>query len=343
MMKRIAVEEHYYTKEYEEHLRSILRKNYPVKEVIETEKYLDIEVAWLAENLSAGLPHAEAISKRLLNTAEGRLKEMDESGIDLQVLSLVSPGVQIFDIPTANAMARKMNDDLSKVVQKHPNRFAGFAAIPPQDPAYAADELERAVKKLGLKGALINSHVRGEYLDDQKYWGIFERAEKLGVPIYLHPRSPSPDICAPYAKYPPMATAVWGFGAEVGLHIMRLICSGLFDEFPNLKIILGHLGEALPFLVTRVDHHAIGLLPRKLNHKPSHYITKNIVVTTSGMHFHPALLCTILALGIDNIMFGADYPLEDPRTAVESMDRAPIAEADKEKIYHLNAERLLAL
>lgn len=343
-MKRIAVEEHFYTKEYEDLLLSLLKKEYPVEEVIENEKQLDIEVPWLSDSFRTRMPNiADLISNRLLDLGEGRLKEMDASGINMQVLSLVSPGVQIFDIPTGNRMARRINDELSTIIQKHPKRFAGLASIAPQDPSSAAKELERAVKELGLKGAVINSHVNGEYLDNEKFWVIFERAESLGVPIYLHPRSPSPQMYEPYATYPPLATAVWGFGAEVGLHIMRLICSGVFDKFPNLKIILGHLGESLPFLLTRLDHLSIKLLPRKLKHNPSHYVKKNIIVSTSGMHFYPALLCTILSLGIDSILFGTDYPMENTRMAVESMKKAPLSEADKMKIYHHNAERVLSL
>ena len=343
-MKRIAVEEHFYTKEYEDLVISILKKDYPVKKVIEAEKQLDIETPWLSDNFRTRMPKmAELVSNKLLDLGEGRLKEMDASGIEMQVLSLVSPGVQIFDIPTGNRMARKINDDLSKIIQKYPKRFSGFASIAPQDPGSAAKELERAVNELGLKGAVINSHVNGEYLDNEKFWIIFEIAEALGVPIYLHPRSPSPHMYEPYATYPPLATAVWGFGAEVGLHIMRLICSGVFDKFPNLKIILGHLGESLPFLLTRLDHISINLLPKRLKHNPSHYIKNNILVSTSGMHFYPALLCTILSLGIDNILFGTDYPMENTKMAVESMKKASISESDKMKIYHQNAERILSI
>jgi len=345
-MKRIAFEEHFSTEEQIDCLRLILEKEYPVPEVIQDEKFLNMELGWVPTSSQAPfvLRGADTIRNKLLDVGEGRLGEMDKAGIDMQVLSLVCPGVQVFDAPTGTAMAKKTNDKLSQVVREYPQRFAGLATLAPQNPDEAADELERAVKELGLKGANINSHTKGEYLDDKKYWVILERAEKLGVPVYIHPRMPSPDMVKPYLAYPGLATAMCGFGAEAGLHALRLICSGVFDEYPGLKIILGHIGEALPFWLWRLDKTwLMGPLGEKRRKKPSEYIKDNFLITTSGLFSQPALLCAYMELGADNILFAVDYPFQSNKEAVQFMGSVPICDSDKEKIYHLNAERLLAL
>lgn len=343
-MKKIAIEEHFDTEEFVNYLRS--RKDYPKVETTEDSKHNRIEVMrYSPDYYTVRGP----VMSRLLDVADVRLKEMDEAGIDMQVLSFVAPGTEVFDAPTGTTLAKKTNIELSKIIMKHPHRFAGFAALAPQDPGGAANELERAVKELGLKGAKINSNIRGEYLDDEKYWVIFERAEKLGVPIYIHPREPSPDMIKPYLTYPSLVGSMWGYAAEVGLHAMRLICSGVFDKYPGLKIILGHLGEALPFWLWRLDQRwqkgevPLDRLSKKLMKKPSQYVKDNFFVTTSGMFWQPALICTYLALGADSILFAVDYPFESNKEAVQFMETAPICDSDKEKIYHLNAEKLLAL
>ncbi|MBA7569136.1 2-keto-4-carboxy-3-hexenedioate hydratase [subsurface metagenome] len=337
-MKRVTFEEHFSTEEHLDCLRSILEKKYPVAEVIQEEKILDRELPFLVPTVQ------ENVVSRLYDIGEGRLWEMDEAGIDMQVLSLISPGVQVLDAPTGTAMAKKINDKLSVTVREHPKRFAGLASLAPQNPNEAADELERAVQELGLKGACINSHTKGEYLDDKKYWVILQRAERLGVPIYIHPRSPSPDMVKPYLSYPMLDSPLLGFSAEVALHALRLICSGVFDEYPKLKIILGHLGEALPYWLWRMDTiWQRTPLAGKLRKTPSEYIKDNFFVTTSGMFWQPPLLCSYLALGADRILFAVDYPLESNKEAVQFMDAAPICDRDKEKICHLNAEKLLGL
>ncbi|HVP80867.1 MAG TPA: amidohydrolase family protein [Thermodesulfobacteriota bacterium] len=342
-MKRIAVEEHFSTQEHAEQFRLILARQYPVREVVEAEQQLHVEVRWLAASkYSTG--NADILSGKILEVGEQRIKEMEEDGIDMQVLSLVAPGVQVFDAATGTSLSRKVNDQLYRIVQKYPRKFAGLASLAPQDPKGAADELERTVKDLGMKGASINSHTKGEYLDDKKYWMIFERAERLGVPIYLHPRMPSPDMAKPYLTYPALATAMNGFGAEVSLHALRLILSGLFDEHPGVKIILGHLGEALPFWLWRLDNRW-ARMPQgmTIKKKPSQYIKDNFFITTAGNFSVPAFLCAYLELGADRILFAVDYPLESNKEAVEFMDVLPISEGDKEKVCHLNAERLFKL
>ncbi len=344
-MKRIAIEEHFHTEEYVAHMRS--RKDFPKIEVTEDQQHNKLELLWCAPGYY--LPRKPEITDRLLDMAEVRLKEMDEAGIDMQVLSLVCPGPEVFDSSTGTAMAKSTNDELAGVIKQYPQKFAGFAALAPQDPRGAADELERTVTELGFKGAKINSHIQGEYLDDPKYWVILERAEKLGVPIYIHPREPSTDMLKPYLTYPALAGSMWGYAAETGLHAMRLICSGVFDKYPGLKIILGHLGEALPFWLWRLDQRwnrgegASDPLVKRLMKKPSDYIKNNFLVTTSGMFWEPAFLCVYLALGADSILFAVDYPFEESKEAVEFLDRVSICDSDKEKIYHSNAEKILGL
>jgi len=337
-MKKIALEEHFSTEEHLDCLVSIIEKNYPVPEVGQQEKVLERELPFLAP------ARREYTLNRLYDIGEGRLQEMDEAGIDMQVLSLVSPGVQVLDPPAGTALAKKINDKVSEAVRKYPERFAGLASIAPQNPGEAADELERAVKELGLRGASINSHTKGEYLDNKKYWVIFERAEKLGVPIYIHPRLPSPDMVKPYLDYPRIDSAMCGFAHEVSLHALRLICGGVFDQFPKLKIILGHLGEALPYWLWRIDSTwQKGPEANKLKKLPSQYIKDNFFVTTSGMFWQPPLICAYLALGADRILFAVDYPMQSNEEAVQFMELAPLCDGDKEKICHLNAEELLML
>jgi len=343
-MKRIAIEEHFFTEGYLTYLRG--RKDYPRLETVKVEHG---EMEWLCLAPGCALPSTSHLQRGLLDVEEGRLKLMDETGIDMQVLSLSFPGVEALDPSDASVMAREVNDEIFAAVNRHPDRFAAFAALAPQDPDAAARELERTVKELRFKGAMMNSHTRGEYLDDRKYWVIFEKAETLGVPIYIHPRQPSPDMIKPFLKYPELATPAWGFAAETGLHAMRLICSGLFDEYPHLKIILGHLGEALPWWLWRFDsrwtvvgrgERGSGPLARK---KPSHYIKENFYVTTSGMFWHPALQCCYSALGAERILFAVDHPYESSEDAVQFMDSASICDGDKEKIYHVNAKKLLGV
>lgn len=347
-MKRIAIEEHFLTQELINYLCS--RKEWPRWEVIKGET-VD-RVYWAP---SFHMPMTPVLKKGLLDLEEIRLNNMDNSGIDMQVLSLSLPGIESLPARDGTSLAKKINNEVAQVVKKHPKRFASFAAIAPQDPAAAAGELERTVKELGFKGAVINSQIRGEYLDDQKFWIIFEMAEKLGVPIYLHPSQPSQDMIKPFLVYPALASALLGFSVEAGLHAMRLICSGVFDKYPGLKIILGHLGEAIPYFLWRMDNMWI-MENKWIKEKdsnsptistalktPSQYFKNNFYVATSGMFYLPPLICAYLALGADRILFAVDYPYESNMKAVQFMDSAPICDDDKEKIYHGNAEKLLNL
>lgn len=272
-----------------------------------------------------------------------RIAGMDAAGIDLQILSLFTPGVQALAAPQATALAQASNDYLADAVRRHPTRFAGLAALAPHAPAEAAHELERAVLKLRLKGALINSHTFERYLDDQFFWPILEAAESLDVPIYIHPRLP-PAAVRPFVD----ALPNWGFSVEVGSHALRLIAAGVFDRFPRLRIVLGHLGEGLPFLIRRIsdryaDAAAIGMVNRKIKRTPREYFRDNFVLTTSGMNYAAPLEATLAEIGVENVMFAADYPFEDQSRAVRELEAINISPDVKRKIFQLNAERVFKL
>jgi 2,3-dihydroxybenzoate decarboxylase len=356
-MKTIATEEHFHGPYYLDYVQT--RKGYPRLEHIKGDRGQDIWQWWSNESeYQLWLPRA---INKMRDLGEGRIKEMDESGIDMQILSF-TPGIDDFDAAEGTAVTRKVNEDLSEAVKNHPQRFAGLAALAMKDPVAAADELERAVKELGLKGAMIFPHVQGDYVDNRKYRPVFEKAVSLDVPLYIHPTHPSPKNLHMYSDYPELAGSLWGFAAETGHGVMRLMCSGIFDELPDLKIILGHLGEALPFWMWRLDNRmrrssvtlmktdkegkaspAFAPLVQTLQKMPSQVLRENIYVTTSGMLWSPALLCTVLALGADHILFAVDHPMEMNQEAVDFFKTAPISESDREKILHLNAERLLRL
>jgi 2,3-dihydroxybenzoate decarboxylase len=273
-----------------------------------------------------------------------RLEAMDEAGIDIAVLSLFNPGIQgERDTVTAIRKAKAVNDSLAERIAKHPARFRGFAAVPMQDPRAAATELERAVKELGFKGALINGHTQGVYLDDARCLPFWERVATLDVPIYLHPTNPM-TIPAAFEGYPALAGAMFGWAAETGGHALRLVLSGLFDRFPLLTIILGHMGEALPFYLWRIDSRFKISEPRiLLRQLPSAYIVRNIAVTTAGAFSPEPLRCTIDAMGLDRVLFSIDYPLEDSNEGARFIETAPLSDTEREAVCFRNAERILRL
>ena len=303
--------------------------------------------AYGAGTATLAQPHvwAEA-SRRLLDLTGERLALMDAAGLDVQVLSLNSPGIQAETDPAvAVSRAAAVNDLLASTIAEHPSRFAGFAALPLQDPQAAAKELERAVTQLGMKGALVNAHTQGRYLDDPTLRVVWEYAEGLDVPLYLHPAT---GVDAPHVLdgHPELIGPMWSWGTDTASHALRLVFGGVFDDFPAAKLLLGHMGEGLPFVLWRLDsrwgfhdHKGIELA---LGH-PSEYLRRNLYITTSGVCSAAPLLCALLALGADHILFGTDYPFEDMATATAFLSTAPISEADRAKIAHGNAERLLSL
>jgi predicted TIM-barrel fold metal-dependent hydrolase len=286
------------------------------------------------------------LATQLEDLGGGRLADMDAAGIDVQVLSMPSGGLEELDPPESVKMMKEINDVLAKAVAEHPDRFAGFAALPVIDPTAAANELERTVTELGFKGALINGHMKGRFLDDQEFWPIFERAEALGVPIYLHPTPPPPAVMEAYFSGLGMSgmmlsLAGWGWHCETGLHALRLVLGGVFDRFPKLQVIIGHMGENIPFSLARADQ----ILNRfsGLQHSVEHYFHENFYITTAGYFTFPPLLCSMMVLGADRIIFSVDYPFSDNKQARAFIDTVPICPADREKIAHGNVERLLGM
>lgn len=288
------------------------------------------------------------VPERITDVGVGRIAEMDAAGIDVQVLSLNAPGVEQLDAPDAIAMARAENDYLADAVRRHPSRFAGFAVLPTPAPEAAATELDRTVREYGFRGAMIYGHVRGRYLDDPFFRPIFEQAAALAVPIYLHPAPPPRAVIdASYAGFAPevtrvLATAAWGWHIETAVHVIRLIAGGVFDRFPRLQIVIGHDGEGLPFMLPRLDASLPAALT-KLARRPSDYLRENVSYTLSGWTYPATFLDLLLEVGADRIMFSADYPFLSMAEARAFLDRLPVSPADKERIAHGNAERLLRM
>ena len=282
---------------------------------------------------------------RLLDMGENRIRNMDATVIDMQLLLLTAPGVQVFGAGTARSLAASSNDQLAEAILAYPKRFAGLAAIAPQSPAAAAKELERSIQKLGLKGAVINSHTKGEYLDNPKYWEIFEAAEALDVPIYIHPQTPSPDMVKPFVKRG-LDTAIMGFGVEVALHTLAIITSGALDRFPKLKIVIGHGGEGLPYWLYRIDYmqeYNRQAFRPELKMLPSDYMKRNIYITTSGLPWAPAITMAQSVLGMDRVLYAMDYPYQYRVEEVVMTDRFPISDANKKKLFQKNAEKVFSL
>jgi 2,3-dihydroxybenzoate decarboxylase len=289
------------------------------------------------------------IIERLQDVGARRIGDMDATGIARQILLLTSPGVQVFDKGTAVALAASTNDQLAEAVRRHPTRLTGLAAIAPQDPAAAAKELERGVRKLGLRGAVVNSHTLGTYLDEPQFWELFAAAEALGVPIYIHPNTPSKDLIGPLLARG-FEGAIYGFAVETGMHLLGIITSGAFDRFPKLKIVVGHLGEALPFWLFRLDNmHRASVLAKRyafmkpLQRKPSDYLRENVYVTTSGMAWPPAIQFCQAVLGMDRVLYAMDYPYQFVADEVTATDNIAISDADRRKLFQSNAETVFGL
>lgn len=334
-MRKITIEEYFTTESLLAYVRSRVKSGAKYNSLFDYD----------SEQLKSGI------------FSEQRLKDMDEAGIDMQVISALPWHEGLVNPEEGTAMARMTNDEIAAIIQKYPGRFAGFAALACQDPEAATAELNRAVSQLGLKGAMIYSHIQGQYLDHPKFRPVFAMAEKLNVPIYLHPKGPSPDMMRPYQDY-----FLWGptlgFAADTALHAMRLIDSGLFDEHPGLKMILGHAGEGLPFWLHRMGVGDMptggsggdprtstgGVIPRPLCKKrPGQYILDNFYITPSGMLWEPVLMFLHTVLGADRMLFAVDYPAGSNIEGVRLIESLPISDKDKAKIFHMNTEKLLRL
>ncbi len=316
MVSKIALEEHFLAPGYEDYWRPTVGN-------------VDPKVA-------------SGILARLTDFGETRLGAMDRAGIARSVLSIAGPGVQSERDPAvAQRRAREANDFLAGEIAKRPDRYYGFAHLAMQDARGAADELERCIRDLKFCGAMINGHTNGQYLDHPSLYPFWERAEELLAPIYIHPADP---IAASPALngYEGLRRSTWEWGFETGSHALRLVFSGLFDRYPRARVMLGHLGETLPYLLWRFDSRA-KLYGVKLGQKPSDYIRQNFVVTTSGMCSAEPLNCAIAALGADRVMFAADYPFEQAEEAGKFMDETPLDEGIRKDIAFSNAFSHLGL
>jgi uncharacterized protein len=327
-VRMIALEEHFATPKYMEG---------PGHQMIERAK---------AANVVA---ETNLLIEKLLDIADGRIAAMDAAGVDIQALSLNAPGTEMLEEKDAIALAYDTNELVAKAMRKYPGRFIGMACLPTAAPKKATQELERVVSKYGFKGAAINGHIRGRYLDDTFFWPILESAESLGVPIYIHPTPPPEAVIKTYyvGNFSPQVTAsllraAWGWHIETATHIIRLILSGAFDKYPNLQIMIGHLGEALPYMLPRIESY----LPEKLTRleRPvGAYLRENIYYSFSGFNYTNCFLDLLLQIGIDRIIFSTDYPHQPMESSISFLDQLPIGPADKERIAHINAERLLKI
>jgi 2,3-dihydroxybenzoate decarboxylase len=316
MVKKIALEEHFLPPSFEDYWRPTVAGVDP--------------------------KHAAKLLAALTDFGEARLASMDEAGIAHSVLGLAGPGVQAErDTAIAIRNATSANDFLAEQLAKRPDRYSGFAHLAMQDARAAADELERCMRELKFSGAMINGHTNGQYLDHPSLALFWERAEALGAPVYIHPTdpiTPSPAL----EGYNGLRRATWEWGFETGSHALRLVFGGLFDRFPRAKVMLGHLGETLPYLLWRFDSRA-KLYSVKLAKPPSAYIKENLLVTTSGMCSAEPLNCSIAALGHEHVMFAADYPFEAAQEAGEFIDHVPLAQNVREDIAYNNAAKHLGL
>ena len=307
------------------------------------EHYYDPEVAKTFDGPEGRAPE---IRRRLDDLGELRLKEMDKAGIDVQVLSHGAPSTQRLDAPTAVRLARDANDRLAKVIAARPDRFAGFAALPTPDPKAAAAELERTISELGFKGAMVHGLTNGVFFDDKRFWPIFERAQALDVPLYVHPAAPHSAVVDAYYKdyvkdFPAILNAAWGFTVETATQGIRLVLSGVFDAYPDLKIILGHMGEGLPFLLWRIDHALSRPGNRRISFREQ--FSRHFYITTSGNFSTPALLCSMMELGVDRILFSVDWPFVQNVPGTKWMSELQLSAEDKTKILSGNAKRLLKM
>lgn len=316
-MKKISMEEHFIIDELVPHLE---------------DTYQNIN-----KNLAS-----KAVPK-LKELGEKRIADMDEAGLDFAVLSIAGPGVQIEpDAAKAVRLAKKANDVLAAAMQEYPTRFGGLAHLAMQDPEEAANELERCVKDLNMQGAMINGQTLGLYLDNPCYDVFWAKASELKAPVYLHPGNPV-QMPITYEGAKALWGPVWGWMAETGAHAIRMIVNGVFDRHPGARIILGHMGETLPYLMWRFDSRLpTAYMNVELKHEPSYYIRNNITCTTSGVCDEVSLRCALDNLGENSVMFSADYPFESLKESCDWLEDANVSDERKAKVAHQNAENILA-
>ena len=319
-MPTITLEEHFTTAEIQKALQPLIPEN----------------------------PGASALRARLLDLGAGRIAAMDEGAVDLQVLSLSSAGFEKIPSDLATGLARSANDQLAEAITQHPQRLAGFASLDLQNPAEAAKEIERCMQQLHFRGAMLHGHNGGAFLDDPRFLPIWEAAAALGAPIYVHPAPPPQAVFETYYRGLPgdcgqaLSIAGWGWHVELGLHVLRLILSGLFDRFPAQQVIIGHMGEDLPFSLVRAAT-VLGPTAKHLKRSIPDYFHENIHVTSSGYFSQPPFLCALQVVGIDRLMYSVDYPFSANTTGKAFLDALSLSPSDKAKFSAGNAQRLLKL
>ena len=312
------------------------------------QQVIAIEEHYWDRELSERYPNADrgVIRDKLEDLGELRIKEMDQAGIDVQVLSHAPPAAQRFDAATSVELTARANDRLADTVATNPERFAAFAALPTPDPKACAEELERTVTQHGFKGAMIHGLTDGVFFDDKRYWPVFERAQALDVPLYIHPAMPHPAVVDAYYKdyiedFPGFLTAGWGFTVETATAGIRIVLSGVLDAYPGVKIVLGHMGEGLPFLLWRIDHALSRPGNKAISFRDA--FSEHFYITTSGNFSDPALLCSIQELGVDRILFSVDWPFVANDPGTEWMESLHLPNEDKDKILNGNAKKLLRM
>ena len=308
------------------------------------EHYWDAEL--VAQSSGAEGTRSKDLLDRLYDLGGIRLKEMDESGIDIQFLSHGAPSGQKLGADIAEKLIRGVNDRLAAAIAANPSRLQGFAALPTAVPEAAADELERCVSEHRFRGAMVHGLTNGLFLDDRQFWPILARAAKLDVPIYIHPSFPDSRVVEAYYKdyikdFPMVMRAAWGYTVEAATQAIRLILSGAFQEYPGLKIVIGHMGETLPFLLWRIDQALSRPGQDSINFRKT--FCDHFWITTSGNFSTPALLCSMQELGVDKIMFAVDWPFVANPPAMKWMNELQISQADKAKIFGANAQKLFRL
>ena len=326
-----------------------------------TKEIVDAQIRWTESEAAGKQPYMASMTRGfagnprfqipLQEIGEGRILDMDRLGIQKQILMLTAPGVQILDAATGTALAQSANDQMAEAIRNHPDRFAGLTVIAPQDPQAAVRELQRGMTELGLKGAIVNSHINGEYLDERKYWPILEAAASLNSPVYIHPTPPPKQMGQDY-MWRGLEGALAGFSHEVWLHTMAIITSGAMDEFPKLKIVIGHMGEGMPLLMYRFDYmQRLAERPdtrdnpagTKLKRKITDYMRENLYITNSGMAWAPAVMFCQQVLGEDHVLYAMDYPYQRDDYEVAALDAAPMPWDIKKKFFQSNAEKLFNL
>lgn len=293
---------------------------------------------------------AMQIMERLLDLGERRIADMDATGIDKAILALTSPGVQpMLDVEEAKGIATRANDRLAEACAKYPDRFIGLGTVAPQDPEWSAAEIRRGASELGFKGIQINSHTQGEYLDDSKFDPIFRALVEVGQPLYIHPATPPDSMIGPMLEAG-LDGAIFGFGVETGMHLLRLITIGIFDKYPDLQIMVGHMGEALPYWLYRLDYmHQAGVRSQRYERmKPlkktiAEYMRSNVLITNSGMAWEPAIKFCQQVVGEDRVMYAMDYPYQYVADEVRAMDAMDMDAETKKKFFQSNAERWFKL